>query len=424
MDKHQDQTRKLRLKNYSIPVLVVGLFILQFFTSERAWEILLVAFGGALLLSTIWAISLRQGLNFRREMRLGWAQVGDRFNEQFTISNKGRFPALAVTIIDHSNFPGYKSSMAWPIAAKNDRIWYMDNFCSKRGLYTVGPTEILTQDPFGIFEISIHSSSTKEILITPPIVPLQQLDLASGDWHGDGGTKSKMFERTVTASSVREYVSGDSLLAIHWLTTARRENIFVRTYDQLPSSDWWIILDMDRYVQLGQGLESTEEYAAIVAASVADRGLAENRAVGLISAGSKSLWLPPKTGAGQRAEIMLALATVKPGNVSLSSLLAKSQQYLARKSSVIIITPSVEPAWLAAVSLLKRRGVKITALLLNQLNLGSEITSTPIEPQLEAWGVQHYQISKKIYTMPKIGDFFPRQWGPAVNDPIPVGKRP
>ncbi|MBN2045850.1 MAG: DUF58 domain-containing protein [Anaerolineales bacterium] len=422
MDIPQHLTRKIRLRNYSLPVLVAGLFSIQFFTSDRAWEILLAAFGGALLLSAIWGFSLWQGLSFRREMRQGWAQVGDRFSEQFTVSNKSLFPALAVTIIDHSNFPGYKSSVAWPVAAHFDRLWFMDSFCSKRGLYNVGPTEIRTGDPFGVFEISVHSAFTKEILITPPIVPLRQVDFASGDWHGNGGTKAKMFERTVTAGSVREYVTGDSLFSIHWLTTARRDRFYVRTYDQQPSSDWWIILDMDRYVQVGHGLESTEEYAAIVAASIADRGLKENRAVGLIGEGRKPLWLPPKTGAGQRGEIMHALAVVKPGNLPLRSLLASAQRYMARKSSAIIITPSVDPAWLPTLTTLKQRGITTTVLLLNPLDFGGILPPNPIDKQLDAWGIRRYQISKNIYSMPKIEDFLPNHVKPAPENLIPIQK--
>jgi len=285
----------------------------------------------------------------------------------------------------------------------------MDSICSKRGLYTVGPTEILFGDPFGVFEITLTSAHTKDILVTPPIVPLREIAFASGEWQGSGGSKSKIFERTVTAAGVRGYVSGDSLFSIHWLTSARRDNLYVRTFDQHPSSDWWIFLDMDRTVQAGQGLNATEEYAAILAASIADRGLRENRAVGLVSRGHKSIWLPPKTGFGQRGEIMLALALANLGDESLKGLLASAQRSLGRKSHAIIITSSVEPDWLVTLSALRQRGVTTTVLLLNPEEFDDPRTPTPVTNQLSAWGVTYYLIKKSIYTGPKIQDYFPNQ---------------
>jgi uncharacterized protein (DUF58 family) len=409
METEINFNRKFRLKNYTLPIVVIGLAIQQYFAPHRAWEILLAAFGGALVLSSIWAFVLWRGLSFRREMRQGWAQVGDRFSEQFTISNKSRFTAFAVELVDHSNFPGYKSSVAWPVGGQFDKLWYMDNVCNKRGLYYVGPTEIRSGDPFGVFEITVRSSLTKEILVTPPIVPLQQIDIASGDWHGNGGTKTKIFERTVTSASVREYVPGDTMFTVHWLTSARWDDLYVRTFDQHPSSDWWIFLDMDRYSQVGAGLDTTDEYATILAASLADRGYKENRAVGLVGEGSKPIWLPPKTGMGQLTEIMYALALVNRGDKSLKALLAKAQRSMERKSSAIVITPSVDPEWLSALTALKQRGVSTTVLLLDQEDFGGEQPSAPILRQLNAWGIRNYLIKKNIYAWPKIQTNFPSQ---------------
>jgi uncharacterized protein (DUF58 family) len=409
MDDKPTFIKSFRVKNYLLPVVVLGLILQQYFAPHRAGEILLAAFGGALLLAAIWAFSLRRGLSFKREMRNSWAQVGDKFSEQFTISNRSRFPALAVSLLDESNFPGYKSSVAWPVGGLFDKFWYMDSVCYTRGLYTVGPTEIRTGDPFGVFEITIKSPNVKEILVTPPIIPLKQMGIASGAWQGNIGAKSQVFERTVTAASVREYVSGDSLYSVHWLTSARRNDLYVRTFDQNPTSDWWIFLDMEDSVQAGEGLDTTDEFAAVLAASVADRGLKEDRAVGLVGEGSKSVWYPPKTGMRQREEIMFALALIDRGRVPLKELLAKAQRSLGRSSSLIIITSSVDPDWLSAVSTLKQRGVATTALLLDPIEFGGVQSTAPLAAQLTALGILNYSLTRGLYIRPDIQDFFPNQ---------------
>ncbi|NIV34314.1 MAG: DUF58 domain-containing protein, partial [Anaerolineae bacterium] len=39
----------------------------------------------------------------------------------------------------------------------------------------------------------------------------------------------------MSVSSVREYLPGDSMRWIHWPTTARCDETFVRTFDSTPS---------------------------------------------------------------------------------------------------------------------------------------------------------------------------------------------
>lgn len=408
-----DFIRKIRLKNALLPVVVIALGIQQIFAPHRVWEIMLVAFGGTLLLSAIWALALLRGLSFNREMRHGWAQVGDKFYEHFTISNKSRFSALAVSLHDESNFPGYHSSVAWPVEKLFDKLWYMDSVCNTRGLYNVGPTEIRTSDPFGVFEIAIKSSVVKEILVTPPIVALPQIDILSGEWQVNGGTKTAVLERTVTAAGVREYASGDSLFSVHWLTSARRDDLYVRTFDKYPSSDWWIFLDMDRSVQAGEGYETTDEYMTVLAASIADRGLNESRAVGLVAEGSKPIWLPPKTGSAQRMEIMFALALVDRGEKPLHAMLANAQRSMGRNSSAIVVTSSVKPEWLNALVTLKQRGVVATVLFMDPAELGGQDTSAPILAKLNAWGIRNYLIKPSIYNRNELQDFYSKQEPPS-----------
>ena len=112
---------------------------------------------------------------------------------------------------------------------------------------------------------------------------------------------------------------------------------------------------------------------------------------------------------GQLTEIMYALALVNRGDKSLKALLAKAQRSMERKSSAIVITPSVDPEWLSALTALKQRGVSTTVLLLDQEDFGGEQPSAPILRQLNAWGIRNYLIKKNIYAWPKIQTNFPSQ---------------
>jgi uncharacterized protein (DUF58 family) len=142
----------------------------------------------------------------------------------------------------------------------------------------------------------------------------------------------------------------------------------VRLFDGTPASDWWILLDMDRHVQVGKGPDATEEHAVILAASLADRGLRSGQAVGLAAHGEQLVWLPPRGGEGQRWEVLRSLALVSPGSHPLVELLAGMRPALEQYTSLVIITPAVDTAWVEALVPLLRCGAIPTVLLLDPVS--------------------------------------------------------
>ncbi len=98
----------LKLNSRLLPILVGLLFLTQLILPYKGWTILLVGLGGLWLISYWWAKSLLHGLKLSREMRFGWAQVGDHIEERFTVINNGDLPALWIEIIDHSTIPHYR----------------------------------------------------------------------------------------------------------------------------------------------------------------------------------------------------------------------------------------------------------------------------------------------------------------------------
>jgi len=392
-----------------MPVFIITLIAIQVVSPHKTWEILIYGFGCAFAISSIWAYSLFRGLNFRREMRLSWAKVGDVFHERFFIENSSRFPALWVSLIDYSNLPGHQVNAVWHVNRNADKSWIKGSACYTRGNFSVGPTDIEASDPFGVFKIKIHYPEKKEMLVIPPVIQLSSIGITSGDLSGEGRKKKQSILRTTTSTSVREYIPGDNLHTIHWLTSARRGDVHVRTFDKTPSSDWWIFLDMDENVQIGFDSNATDEYAIILAASIANRGLQIGRSVGLVAEGTKSIWIPPKAGTGMRWDILNNLATINRGITPLSKLIANHQKKIGRNTSAIIITSSVDENWLFSISKLKKKGISVTVLLLEPKEFGGKSDAKKIISTLASWGVKYYQISPDIYSRPDVHNFFIEQ---------------
>ncbi|MBN1259652.1 MAG: DUF58 domain-containing protein, partial [Anaerolineae bacterium] len=362
-----------KLNSRLLPFLVGLLFLMQLITPYKGWVALLVGLGGVWLISTLWTVSMVRRLRLTREMRFGWAQVGDRLIERFSLTNDSSLPALWVEIVDHSTLPEYQASRGTGVDGRSSIRWHRASICSRRGLFYLGPTQLRTGDPFGIYTLTIDYPAMMPLLVLPPIVPLPAIEVAPGGRTGEGRPRANAIDRIVSASSVREYVPGDSRRWIHWKTSARRDELYVRLFDGTPSGDWWILLDTDVKVQVGAGEDSTEELGVILAASLADRGIRAGRSVGLLAhSGDDLAWIPPREGEGQRWEILRALALVTQGKYSLAELLHRVKPTLGLRTTLVIITPSLEGAWLEMLVPLMRRGVAPTVLLLDPVSFGGE----------------------------------------------------
>lgn len=391
----------LRLRSRLLPLLAILLLVMQLVDPYRGWTLLLVGLGGAWLSSYLWARSLHRNLRLIREKRFGWAQVGDRLEERFTLVNSGRMPGLWVEIVDHSTLPGYLPGRVTGVSSGSVNRWRTQAACEQRGLYTLGPTTLRTADPLGLYSVEIHDPSRADLVVMPPVVPLPHIEIAPGGQAGEGRPRSNAPERAEAASSVRPFVQGDSLRWVHWRTTARRDQFYVRLFDSTPSSDWWIFIDMDRDVQVGEGRSSTVEHGVILAASLADRGLRLGRRVGLVAFGERFVWIPPQEGGEHRWEILRALATVSTGGRSLGELLERTRNSIRQRASLILITPDASGKWLEALLPLAWRGSVPTVFLLDPVTFGGQEDGRALLASLAEVGIPNYSISRDLLERPE-----------------------
>lgn len=396
-----NQKITIRLKTRVLPALVGILLAVQIIAPNDGWMILLVGLGAAWLGSYLWVRALARHLRIRREMRFGWAQVGDRLEERFTLSDSSWLPALWVEVADHSNMPDYQVGRVTAVGGSSENRWLTQSVCQRRGVYSLGPTSLRSGDPFGIYSLEIHDPRQVNLMVTPPVVPLPTIEVAPGGRSGEGRPKPDAPERTVSAATVREYAPGDSLRWVHWRTTARKGRYFVRLFEGTPAGDWWIVLDLDQSVQVGSDQDSTLEHAIILAASLADRGLRMRRAVGLAANGSQLSWVPPRQGSGQRWEILRSLALVTPGKRSLSDLLARMKPAFGRQASLLIITPNVREDWTESLLSLIWTGAVPTVLLLDPLSYGSDENPAGMVSALHQMGIAHNLIPRQLLERPE-----------------------
>ncbi|NIV33459.1 MAG: DUF58 domain-containing protein [Anaerolineae bacterium] len=405
--KQDRQTITIAPKTRWLLGLLLFLLLAQLVMPSRAWTILLLGLGGTLAFSYLWARQMAGKLEVIREQYYGWVHVGDLLEERFTLRNNSFLPSLWVEVDDHSDLPGY-SAQSVRVADGNQVVqWRTEGICRQRGLFTLGPWQVRTGDPLGFFQVTLDHPGSQTILVYPPIVHLPALRLPRGAATGAGRTSRRALEVTTNAAGVRAYAPGDSINRIHWRSTARMDDLMVKTFDLEPSGDLWIVLDLDAAVQAGEGDESTEEYAVVLGASLSNRTLSQNRAVGLFAYGTTGphggapeplpILVMPQKGTAHQWRILHALATVRAGgNWPLARVLAEMNPNMGRGTTLAVITPSCDPEWIAGLLPPMRRGVTPTVVLLDPVSFGGQGNVEALTGLLAELGISSHLIPKGI----------------------------
>jgi uncharacterized protein (DUF58 family) len=290
--------------------------------------------------------------------------VGDRLRVTYTVRNTSRIPKPWLEVHNPTSLPAGLPGRALALGGRAERSWVARTPLTRRGHFRIEPLQIRTGDPFGFFESSAAVGSGVTAIVYPRVDPLPLWKLPAANIDGSHATPERTLQTTPLATTVRPWAPGDAFNRIHWKTTARHGEIQVKEFDLEQTSDAWIILDLDRSVQVGRGDESTTEVAIRVAASVTDRAIRENRAVGVTVHAHRLAQLPPDRGGRQHLKIMQLLAAVEADGVTpFAESLVATVPRIRRGMTAVVITPSVDPAWVKPLSALRSRGVGCVAVI-------------------------------------------------------------
>lgn len=292
--------------------------------------------------------------------------VGDRMRVTYTLRNGSRLPKPWLEVHNPTTMPGGLPGRAVALRGRQERSWLVRAPLTRRGHFRIEPLHIRTGDPFGFFEASATVGQGVSVVVYPRLEALPMWRLPSASLEGSHASPERTLQTTPLATTVRPYAPGDSMNRIHWRSTARHGEIQVKEFDLEQTADAWIILDLQRGIQAGRGEESTTEAAVRAAASIADKALAENRAVGMTVNAGRTAYLPADRGGRQHQKVLQLLAAVDAdSSTPLVETLIASVGRLRRGMTAVIITASLDPSWVRPLAALRARGVSCVVITLD-----------------------------------------------------------
>jgi uncharacterized protein (DUF58 family) len=354
-----------------VALLAAILLILAVVNDWTALDPLIVALWALLLLSWTWSRFSLSRLGMVRALSLDRVRAGETITEQITIRNRSILPKLWVEVRDYSSLAGHQASKVVSLGPRAEEIWTVTTVCTRRGRFQLGPVGVRSGDPLGLFVSRRFLPVRQELMVFPIPIDVSAIPLPAAHMSGGITVSRTSTVPSSTIAGLRDYVPGDALNRISWTATARRGVMTVKEFDPDPTSDLWILLDLDargmRPVEPGPefpALDSTEEILVALAASLAERAMRDGRKVGLIVNRAMPVRVNPEQSHPHWFRMLEMLAMTQAyGNRPLSEAIAAESRRFSRTAGVVILTASPDQGWIDAARSLVMRRVPVGAVV-------------------------------------------------------------
>ncbi|MBA3533517.1 MAG: DUF58 domain-containing protein [Ardenticatenales bacterium] len=387
-------------------LLFLLLLLIALQTGRQLFFSMAFMLGASLVLSLLWAWTNLRWVSLSRLTQSLRTQVGRPVEERLVVRNQGWLPKLWLEVRDYSELPDHRvSRVVHGVPPRLSRSWSVKTNARYRGRYHLGPMTLRSGDPLGLFSFERALPQVSAITVYPATYDLPAFLPPMGQLTGGETLQQRTHNITPNFAGVREYRPGDSYNRIHWRSTARTGRIIVKEFEEDPTSDIWIVLDMSRrthiaapemsvqadhtdlmFAWLGEKapeiLPTTTEYGVTVAASLIKHFLEQNRSVGMIAHSKMREIMQPDRGLRPLTRALEYLAVLQSeGRHAVGEVLMLEESAFVRGSTVIVVTSSADAAWVQPLRELQRRGVRSMAILINPTSFDPRV---PSQDELQA----------------------------------------
>jgi uncharacterized protein (DUF58 family) len=281
--------------------------------------------------------------------------AGHPTSARITLANAARTRSVRAAWWDELPWGSTADQELLPLAAGGTAQLHYELRPPRRGVFAVGPLGVEFGDAFGLAMNTLAYGGTRELIVTPEVVPLTQ----SGLTVPAGSGEARLVQRRSAGDDdamTREYRAGDAMRRVHWRATARHDELMVRQEEQrsLPRAN--IVIDtLERgYADDGEAFEWVVRMLASVTVHLRRAGFA----VTIEESGHQQVSDPGRRRTWGDEEFLAALAALE--------LVAEPAPHRAARTGdgpVIAIVGSPDPHTLDWVSERRRPGALSVAFM-------------------------------------------------------------
>jgi uncharacterized protein (DUF58 family) len=332
--------------------LVIAAFILAG-ALARQINLLMVLFGllaGAFLMH--WRMVKRMLRKIEVERHLPKSvSAGDLLVVEFlAVNGRRRLGAWAVDVIDTLRREG-RSKPEPPVrpralfsyipAGEKRATTYRGRLC-RRGRYRFGPLQLSSRFPLGFLQYRATIEAGDTLLVFPR---LGQLTPTWRRWQegiesGMGKSSSRQGLQAGDFYALRDWRSGDSRRWLHWRTSARRQTLVVRQFEQERDRGLAVVLDLWQPEKPdADQLDSVEIAVSLAATVAADLCRAGGRRLCVAVGGDDPCFIEGPASPGLLEEVLGRLATTEASPAEhLPNTLTGALDRLRRGTQVMVVS--------------------------------------------------------------------------------------
>jgi uncharacterized protein (DUF58 family) len=182
-----------------------------------------------------------------------------------------------------------------------------------RGEHELGPVEVTTTDPLGLFRRRREIQCPGRLLVLPAWEPVALLPFNSRQRSYLVGVERASVEgEGQEFFGIREYRPGDGMRFVHWRTTARYRRPMVRQFENESRPNISIFLDTSMPAEDDETAEAALDRIAATGLSLALHILDTGSRVSCAAAGQETGHLDTLGGEVQRQQVLQYIARLRP----------------------------------------------------------------------------------------------------------------
>lgn len=330
------------------------------------------------LAARVWARSVGRGAAVERSLGRALLVEGDDLRIGVRLVRASRLPAGAVTV--EQPLAGLAVERV-RLRRSRGEIVVRD---VPRGRYVLDPLRVVLSDPLGLEEVRLAAGSAVELLVRPRVPELDAI-MGDGALRGAGGARGLLHRSSgFDLHAVRAYEPGEPLRAVHWPSTARRDELMVKELDDAPRDDVVVVLDADTAGVTGARGSSSLDAAVRAAGAIVRANLARGRRTALVVAAPDAQVVRSRSLDRDWPEVLDVLAAVeaRPG-VSLRATLADPRTPAARSRELVLVTARADAA-VDALAARAREGRRAALVLVDAASFAGAAPARPSASALRA----------------------------------------
>jgi uncharacterized protein (DUF58 family) len=304
---------------------------------------------------SLWGIRVGRGA-------CGDAACGEAVSLPLSVENRlsrRRQPLVVIEEVPFAADP-YVCTVISPLSGGETRVVQRRVLALRRGEFGLDGLALRGGDPAGLFRRERRLALPARMVVYPGTEPVPDLMLQQSEAFGAvAGSPVSAAGMSQDFYGVREYHPTDGLRYVHWKSSARFGHLMVREFEHNAVMSVAVMVDAHEHFVSGTDPCSNLEYQIRAAASICRHCADLHCSLGFAAAGAVPVVVRPGLASEVCGEVMYALATLRPGPLTLTAVAGDLARQLPRNTVVFCFSLAAPRDLVDALSLLTEQGIQV-----------------------------------------------------------------